>query len=95
MSCDGIMEEDPLAAPSRPGLILAEAGGLVEAEASWRPGRGAGLWLGLALARQGLLPPRRNATAATRRVGAAVGGGQVGQLRGRAFAVQQGGELLP
>lgn len=97
MSCNGVMEEDPLATTSCPGLVLAEAGGLLEAEAPWRPGRGAGLRLGLALAGQGFIPPGGNTATATAagRVGAAVGGRQVGQLGGGALAVQQGGEILP
>lgn len=99
MSCNGIMEEDPLAAAPRPSLVLTEAGRLLEAKAAWGPRRGAGLRLGLAFAGHGLVPPGGYSDAAgaavARRVGAAVGGRQVGQLGGGALAVQQGREVLP
>ncbi len=54
------MEENPLAASSSPALVLTEAsgsraGGEVETEPPWRPGRGAWLGQGLAFDWQRLL----------------------------------------
>lgn len=84
----GVVEEDPLAPPPGPGVVLAEApDSRAELEAE-SPRRGAGLEAGLALGCQGLVP-----LGAAGLLRAAVCGRQQGKLWSRAFTVQQGREL--
>lgn len=87
------MEEDPLAAPPVPALVLAEAsepraGGEVKAELTWGPWRRARFGQRLAFDRQRFI-----SFGGAGLVDAAGGRGQQRQLGSRAFAVQQGGEL--
>lgn len=83
------MEENPLAASSGPALVLAEAsdpraGGEVEAEPPWRPGRGTWFGEGFSLNWQHLV-----SLGGAGLVDTAVCRGQQGELWGGAFAVQQ------
>jgi len=87
------VEEDPLAAPPRPALVLAEApeagGGEVEAERPRRAQRGFGRRRRrLAFGRRHVVP-----LGGAGLVDAAGCRGQQGELGGGAFAVQQRGKL--
>lgn len=87
------MEENPLAAPPGPALILAEApdpgaGGEVEAELPRGPGQGAWLGQGLAFDWQRII-----SLGGAGLVDAAGRWGQQGELRGGAFPMQQRREL--
>ena len=86
------MEENPLAAPPAPGLVLAEApepvaAAEVEAKSPGRSGRGAGFGQGLAF------DWRFISLGGAGLVGAPSCRGQQGQLWGGAFPVEQRGEL--